>query len=168
MSRRLRRKVFFVHTMPLHAVLIHCMGVQMCERVQLCLESLFVVFAVCLTPMLRAELERTWEMRTVFVGRGYDVIFSLNTASVVHAPKVALFSLRQLLGTVFRERALRSASETICAKARENTVNFFLFFQVMPSGVKYYGSYCCAAWCNNGRIGRERGTKWFRIPRDDR
>lgn len=68
-------------------------------------------------------------MRTVFVGRGYDVIFSLNTASVVHAPKVALFSLRQLLGTVFRERALRSASETICAKARENTVNFFSFFR---------------------------------------
>lgn len=108
-------------------------------------------------------------MRTAFVGRGYDVIFSLNTASVVHAPKVALFSLRQLLGTVFRERALRSALETICAKARENAVNFFLFFQVMPSGVKYYGSYCCAAWCNNnGRTGRERGTKWFRIPRDDR
>ncbi|KAM7295779.1 vegetative cell wall protein gp1-like [Ixodes scapularis] len=32
-----------------------------------------------------------------------------------------------------------------------------------------YGSYCCVAWCgNNGRTRKKPGTKFFRVPRDDR
>ncbi|XP_040077399.1 probable GPI-anchored adhesin-like protein PGA18 [Ixodes scapularis] len=32
-----------------------------------------------------------------------------------------------------------------------------------------YGGYCCVAWCrNNGRTRKKPGTKFFRIPRDDR